>query len=130
MSQANVEVVKAAYAAVNRRDIDALLALVDPQVEFRSLIAEAEGRTYHGHSGVREWWRSVVEPLGAHWELEQIRAVGEEHVVWGFRVVGRIEGVDVPQSMWQANRVRHGLVTWWGTFRTEAEALEAAGLSE
>jgi ketosteroid isomerase-like protein len=130
MSHENVELTKAACAAINRRDIEALLALVDPQVEFRSLIAEVEGRAYHGHSGVREWWGAVVEPLGAHWEPEEIRAVGDEHVVHGFRVVGVIEGIEVPQRMWQVIRVRHGLVTGWDTFRTEAETLKAAGLRE
>jgi len=30
--------------------------------------------------------------------------------------------------MWQATRMRDGKVSWWGVFRTEPEALEAAGL--
>ena len=48
MSQENVELIQGAHAAVNGRDLDALLGLVHPEVEFQSLIAEAEGRDYPG----------------------------------------------------------------------------------
>jgi hypothetical protein len=42
------------------------------------------------------------------------------------RVVGSVSGVEIPQSMWQAFRVNDaGKATWWQTFRTEEEALEA-----
>ena len=64
MSRENVEVMEAAYAAITRDDLDAFLALAHPEIEFRSLIAEAEGRAYRGHEGVREWWDSVIRSLG------------------------------------------------------------------
>ena len=37
-------------------------------------------------------------------------------------------GVDVAQTMWQAAELREGKLAWWAFFRTEHEALEAAGL--
>jgi hypothetical protein len=43
MSQENVEVLEAAYAAIGDDNLDAFLALAHPDIEFRSLIAEAEG---------------------------------------------------------------------------------------
>ena len=46
MSQENVELAESVYATLDRRDLDAFLALMHPEVEFRSLIAEAEGPTY------------------------------------------------------------------------------------
>jgi hypothetical protein len=45
-------------------------------------------------------------------------------------IAGSVEGVEVPTEQWMAWRVRDGLLSWWETFRTEAEALEAVGLSE
>ena len=36
----------------------------------------------------------------------------------------------IDQLSWVLSEIRNGRVIWWGTFRTEAEALEAAGLSE
>jgi len=43
MSQENVELVYRATDAFNRRDIDAFLALSEPDVEFIPRIAELEG---------------------------------------------------------------------------------------
>ena len=129
MSQENVEIVEAASDAIMRGDLDAFLALAHPQIEFRSLIAEAEGRTFHGHEGVREWWDSVIRALAVRSGMEQIEGFRDRGIA-RLRLSGRIEGVEVPQTMWIAWRVRDGLLVWWATFRTEAEALEAAGLSE
>jgi hypothetical protein len=133
MLEDNVELAKAAYAAIGRGDLEGLLALVDPEVEFRSLIAEAEGQTYHGHDGVREWWEKVAQALGGlRFDPTEIHDLGERAYV-ELVVTGTVEGVDVPQRMWQAFRVRDGRAIWWATFRTEAEALEAleaAGLAE
>jgi ketosteroid isomerase-like protein len=130
VSQENVELVRATHAAINRRDLDALLALVHPRVEFRSLIAESEGRDYRGHAGVREWWESVIQSLGGmHSEIEHIEAfddVGVSRV----RLMGEVDGVELSQTVWNAFRIRDGTVVWWSFFRTEAEALEAAGLQK
>ena len=130
MSQENVELVEAAYTALDRRDLDAFLAVIHPEVEFRSLIAEAEGQTYRGHDGVREWWDAVAESLGGlRYALEKAEGFRDRGIL-RVRIVGTIEGVEVPQTMWQAWRVREGLICWWDGFRTEAEALDAVGLRE
>jgi ketosteroid isomerase-like protein len=129
-SRENVELAEAAYAAVNRRDLDAFLTMLHPEVEFRSLVAEAEGRDYRGHAGAREWWESVVQSLGGmHAEVEYIEAAEDGGVI-RVRIVGHADGVEVAQAMWMAFRVRDGLVRWWSYFRTEAEALEALGPRE
>jgi ketosteroid isomerase-like protein len=131
MSQENVETFRRGFAAVNHRDLDGFLANVAPDVEFMSLIAEAEGETFHGHEGVRRWWNEVVLPLGGlhGGPDEDVRDLGDTVVA---RVVAiyHPSGVEVRQTIWCATRYRDGMATWWGFFRTEAEALEAAGLSE
>ena len=130
MSQENVELVEAAFAAVNRRDLDGYLALLHPEVEFRSLVAEVEDRDYRGHDGVREWWESVPLSLGGmHAEVEHIDALANGCVT-RVRMVGHADGVAVAQTMWSAFLMREGLVTWWSFFRTENEALEAMRLRE
>ena len=130
MSQENVEIARAAYAAINRGDREGFLALVDPSIEFRSLIAEVEGRAYRGHAGVREWWDRVANALGGlHFEPKEIHDLGDRGYT-ELVVTGTVEGVEIPQRMWQAWVIRDGTATWWATFRTEAEAaeaLEAAG---
>ncbi len=125
MSRENVEILEAAYAAINRGDLEEFLALVDPDVEFRSLIAEAEGSVYRGHEGVREWWERVANALGGlHFEPEEIHDLGDRGYA-ELVVTATVEGVGVPQRMWQAFVFRDGRAIWWATFRAEAEALEA-----
>ena len=130
MSEENVDLLRRGYAAVNRGDIDGLLDAVDPAVEFTSLIAEAEGETFHGHDGVRRWWDEVVLPLGGlHGELEEVRDLGDTVIA---RVLGtyRPRGVEVRQVVWNVVRFNERKARWWQFFRTEEEALEAAGESE
>ena len=130
MSEKNVELVKRAYAAMSRNDLQGFLSVTAPEVEFHSLIAESEGTTYRGHDGIMDWWEKVKGALGGlRFEAEAIRVEGEWAVV-KVLVTGRIGDVTVPQRMWQAVRARNGKAVWWSTYRTEAEALAAAGLSE
>lgn len=57
MSQENVELAYRSYDAVNRRDLDGLLALMDDDVEAVSRITAMEGGL-RGHDGMRRWWDS------------------------------------------------------------------------
>ena len=130
MSQEDVETFRRGYEAVNRGDIDGLLVAIHPDVEFTSLIAEAEGETFSGHDGVRRWWEEVVLPLGGlRGEPEEVRDLGDIVVA---RVLGtyRPRGIEVRQTVWNVVRFRDGKATGWQFFRSEAEALEAAGLQE
>ena len=60
MSWENVELICRAYDAINRRDLDAMIALVDSDVECTPLLLKLEGGVpYRGHEGVRSWWRDL-----------------------------------------------------------------------
>jgi ketosteroid isomerase-like protein len=129
MSQENVETFKRGYAAVNRGDLEAFLADCHRDVQFTSLIAEAEGGTFRGHDGVRRWWREVVIPLGGlHGEFQELRDLGDT-VLAKLVAAYSPRGVEVPQTLWNVVRYRDGMAIWWQFFRTEEEALEAAGSS-
>ena len=94
-------------------------------MEFQSLIAEAEGHTYRGHEGVREWWSRVRDSMGGlSFDVMQIRDLGDG-LCTELVVTGHMEGVEVPQRMWQAIALRDGKPVWWSTFRSEADAVEA-----
>ena len=119
-----------AYEAINSGDLEGFLELVDPNVEFRSLIAEAEGTTYHGHEGVRQWWDKVASALGGlRFEPQQIHDLGDRGYA-ELVVTGSVDGVDIPQRMWQAFILRDEKPVWWATYRTEAEARSALGAGE
>jgi hypothetical protein len=120
--------VEAAYSALNAGDLDAFLARTHPDVEFTSMVAEAEGATFRGHEGVREWWSTVPAAFeGAKWNVLDIRGDDDCGVV-RVRMAGRLGGVPVELLMWQAVRFSGERATWWAFFRSESEALEAIGL--
>jgi ketosteroid isomerase-like protein len=131
MSQENVELAHRAYEALRRNDIEALVAVVHPDVEWHSLVLEIEG-VFHGHEGVREWWQGIrtTFPDWNPWLLE-VRTNGA-HVVMNVRGVGRgaASGVDIDEDFWQVAEIRDGLIVWYRAVRTEDEALKAAGLAE
>jgi ketosteroid isomerase-like protein len=121
---------EAAFGALNSGDLDTFLALTAEDVEFTSMVAEAEGTTFCGHDGVRAWWETVRGAFGdVRWELFDVRGSGDRGVLH-FRMTGTLGGVPVEQTMWQATRVRDGKAIWWAFFRNEREALEAMGLAE
>jgi ketosteroid isomerase-like protein len=132
MSQANAElraVADAAYGAINAGDLDAFLAVTTDDVEFTSLVAEAEGATFRGHEGVRAWWETIRGAFqGVRWELLDVQGSGNRGVA-RIRISGTMSGVPVEQTMWQAVKLRDGKARWWGNFRSEREALDAVGLS-
>jgi ketosteroid isomerase-like protein len=84
MSQANVEAFKRAFDAINRRDAEALLSELDPEVEWHGAILMAMGgdRTvYRGHEGVREWLRDLYETLSEfHADYQEILDLGDRTV--------------------------------------------------
>ncbi len=133
MSQENVEQVHRMAAALNRQDIDAVLALTDPDVEFIPRLVEVDGGgSYRGHDGVRSWW----ENLFGVWpdfkaEVDEVQDLGDVTVT---RV--RLSGQGIAseaataQTSWVVTEWREGKTIWMRNFQSEAEALEAAGLSE
>ena len=130
MSQENVETFRQAVEAVRRRDLDAYLELLDADVDIAPLGAIRP--SYHGHDGVRRWWDDLfgVAP-DFSLEIDEVRDVGDSLVV-ALRVHGhgRGSGVPVEQRVWQVVKLRHEKFVWWRSYETEADALEAVGLSE
>jgi ketosteroid isomerase-like protein len=131
MSQENVELHLHSIDAVNRRDQEAFLALMDKDVEVVSRIVAVEG-DLHGHDGVRRWWDNWFETWPDYkLEVVGIRDLGEVTIAT-FSAVGHGAGSGLPfeDNASLACRWRHGKCSWWQVFPTEAEALEAAGLEE
>jgi ketosteroid isomerase-like protein len=131
MAEAQVDIealTERAYGALNDQDLDAFLTVIHPEVEFTSIVAEAEGTTFRGHDGVREWWVTVPGAFEeVHWDLQRVRSAGDRAIA---EVVmsGRLGGVPVELRIWQALRLRDGLPCWWCFFRTEDEATAAVDL--
>jgi ketosteroid isomerase-like protein len=131
MSEENVEIAQRAYAALRDDDVDQFLTYLDPEVEWHSLILEIEG-VFRGHDGVRRWWQEL-RSVFPDWDpsIVEIRDLGDWVLVHaGGTGSGMASGVGHFEDFWQIGRFRDGLMIWYGAFRGEDEALEAAGLSE
>jgi hypothetical protein len=131
MSQENVEMARQSIDAINRRDLDAYLALMDPEVEAVSRLSGIEGG-HRGQDGIRYWWKILLDT----WpdfsaRIVKLHAVGDL-TLGEVELHGRAAGSEIP-STWtvhSAARWRRGKCVWWGNFATRDEALEAVGLSE
>jgi ketosteroid isomerase-like protein len=133
MSQENVDLTYQAHDAFNRRDLDAYLALMAPDVEFTPYeVLVQGGSAYRGHGGVRSWWEDSLAVLpDLRSELYEVRDLGDMTLVRGrLRGSGAGSGASFERTLWQVIEWRDKKLVWWRAFETQAEALEAAGLQE
>jgi ketosteroid isomerase-like protein len=135
MSRENVEIILRGVDAANRRDVEAFVADVSPDVEWEDSIFFTEGsRTYRGIAELREWFNQVViEPWASlRIEIEEITETSDDRVLFGMLLTarGKDSGVDTQQRAWSVQWFAGGKVTRRQVFLDRAEALEAAGLPE
>ena len=133
MSQENVEVVKGWIEAYNRRDIEGLLGLSDPDIEFRSIFAGIEsGGAFRGSTGVYEYFKAIEDAYESFQVLpDEVLDAGAAVVfparaVWTGRGSGAGDTTRIAVAVW----LRKAKVMRVETFTDRAEALEAAGLEE
>src|SRR5215207_686886 len=86
MSQENVESFKRGIEAGNRRDIEALLAELDPDVEWHAALPMVGGdAVYRGHVGIRAWLGDVWDVFAeTEFEFPGIRDLGDRIVAVGW----------------------------------------------
>jgi ketosteroid isomerase-like protein len=114
-----------AYERLNDRDLEGFIATLHPEVEFESLIAEAEGTTFRGAQGARKWWALMEQALGGiSFEPVKFEDLGGGAGIIEVRAGGEAGGVHVEQRMWQAALVRDGMPWRWRPCRTREEAIE------
>jgi ketosteroid isomerase-like protein len=134
MSQENVEIVRRAWEAWSRDDMDALFEFYDPAVEWDMTASYVPDMgVFHGHDGVREFFREWRAFFAEYYAEPEKFIDGGDCVIVRLRQGGRGKastvGVEMP-SYWQLYRLRGGRAVRVEIYRDEAEALEAAGLSE
>jgi uncharacterized protein len=134
MSQENVEALKRAFDASNRRDIEGLLAEVHPDVEWHPAIAVLLGgeATYRGHEGVREWFRDQEEAFAeVHLDYSEIRDFGERIVGIGrLRTCGRASGAETESPVAWVVEFKNGKAIHATAYLEPSDALEAVGFKE
>ncbi len=135
MSQENVEIVRDVLDAWNRQDIQAMLALADPEIEYVNAPAAVEPGTRRGHEGlvavVRAQWESLP---GGRQEIDRLHDRGDEVISVG-SVSRLMPGSDarISNPILLSWRIGDGKVTRIEMLATGPQfraALEAAGLRE
>lgn len=131
MSLRNVEVIRAGFEALNRRDLDAAFARVAPDCEFD--LSRAVGLN-QGIYDVEQWRGITREWLGAwessHWEVHEYIDLGE-HVITPVtnRLRGR-DGIEVEACVTWLWTLGEGVVKRLAYYPETGPALQAAGRSE
>ena len=131
MSQENVEVVRAAFEAINRGDVDAMLTDAAPDFELDWSRAVGPQRGVFGRDEVPGLLREFDEP----WE--SVRREADEFIEAGEQVVmpftgyhrGR-DGIEVQARGTLVWTIDDGAITRVTYYQERDEALEAAGLQE
>jgi ketosteroid isomerase-like protein len=131
MSQENVELARRSVDAINQRDLDAYLALMEDNIEAISRLAVIEG-AFQGHDGIRHWWQTLFD-IWPDFTAQVVELHPFGDLTLGSALLrGHGAGSDIPWdwTVYTVARWRRGKCVWWGNYSTRAEALEAASLSE
>jgi ketosteroid isomerase-like protein len=132
MSEENVEAVGRLVDAWNQADVDAILALFDPDCEVIFPPEVPEPGPFHGRAELRYW----TEGFLAAWESHRAEIVdlieADEDIVAILHLVGRGagSGIEMNETNTHVFSFRDGKITRWRNFNDRSAALEAAGLSE
>jgi ketosteroid isomerase-like protein len=134
MSEENVEVVREATDAFNRRELDTFGALLSPDVVWE-VNPELPGlrEVYRGRAEVRGLQEELLElGEGVHVELPRITELSDDRVFTETVITGRGKGSGVPIDLhyWTVLWVEEGKIARRQVWMERDEALEAAGLEE
>ena len=135
MSQESTEdLVRRWSKAFNERDMNTLLKLTSPDLEFVPYLASLiETTTYRGHDGLRSYFRDADAAWKElHVSQAAAREVGDDRAIsFGeLHGKGRASGLEVRVSLAWVSEWRDGELVRLTTYTDKSEALEAAGLSE
>ena len=131
MSQETVNVARNAVAAFNRRDVPALVELTTDDFQWVTWTGTVETTVYDGAEGLAGYFQDADIWEVLNLDVEEFRDLGDRVLVVGmFHARGGGSGVEVRAPYYSAFFVREGRLARVLSFRTEEEALEAAGLRE
>ena len=128
-----VEVARRGYEAFNRGGVEAILAFLEPDIEWINEHPEPLRGTYRGHDGVRRYFGELTA-LFEDLRLDpyEFIPIGNEYVLVFQRVRGRgvrtgVVGAQPVATLWKVGRQGAARVR---LFYDRAEALKAAGLED
>jgi ketosteroid isomerase-like protein len=94
----DVDTIREAFGAFGRGDIPAVLAALDPDIEWVEPEGYPWGDVYRGHDRVVGLFQTAAEMLGPGWRVEPDRFVATED---GVLVTGRHTGARPDGTAWE-----------------------------
>jgi ketosteroid isomerase-like protein len=130
LSEANIELVKSVYRAVNDGDLPAFLALMHPEVELTtSGIYPDFDSTYRGHIGAVDYWevaRDVWDSFSI--EIGRCELVGDQVLVLVRQQVEGRDGIVVEHDWGHLFSFEDELIRRVRGYASWDEAAKEAGL--
>jgi ketosteroid isomerase-like protein len=127
MQPGSVDVVREIVDALNRGDVDAMLAHMDHDFEWRPLENTPASRNVRGHEHVRRYvedWIATFDDLRL--EILDLSAVGDQVVVEVHgHGRGRASGVQLHNRFCQVWTLRRGTAMRMDEYATRAQGLAA-----
>lgn len=129
MSADNAELVTNWFQGLERGELSPQLC--DPEVVIRNWDDSPVRGPYHGHEGLRQWWKDFADVIeDAHIELKEAIDLGDGRVVTAEHLVGRfrLTGIEVDGPFGSIVEVRAGKILSATGYASPGQAKKAAGL--
>lgn len=127
----NVDLVREAYDAVNRGDLDMAVSCIAPDMEYvaSGAVPGATG-VFMGPEGVKEFIAGLYEEFDEpRADVSELLGAGDQVLVSATaRGRGKLSGVETTWDTWQLWTVRDGKLVRGQGFTSREEALAAARL--
>ena len=126
-----MEIVHGVFEAWNRRDFEAGLRSLAPEIELHLIggFADLVGGRFKGRDGVLRFWREFAETVGGRIDVDDAVDLGDRVVVTiTVSGTGAESGVPAKMQNGYVCTFRDGKVSRVDAYYDSADALEAAGL--
>jgi ketosteroid isomerase-like protein len=130
MAPSDQEILRSAFEAFSRGDIDAVLELCDPEVVVRD--PERTGTTFRGPDGLRQFFEEWLE----NWEEYRAEPVelteaGDEVLVHARQTgKGKLSGIEIDQDLFVVFRMRDGKFLEYRLYTKREGALASMGAAD
>jgi ketosteroid isomerase-like protein len=128
--ESNIELTERGYRAWNEDDLEALVAICHPEVEYyTSGVFPGLQTVYEGKEGIRRWWAEFHEPWREIKVIPERIADRPDGVAVLVRFVGKgRQGIETTMSFINTIEVRDGLAVRFDSQPPTEEALTELGL--
>ena len=132
MSQENVERIERLFELYNRREIDAWVEMLAPDLEWHIDPEDPDTTVHRGPEAAKRHVLYWAEMMDATFEVREIFEASDDQAVAWTRIEtrGKLSGAAAGQYLAFIFKLRDGLVVRIQETQDKREALKAIGLSE